>query len=232
MKSHIYLDESGDLGFKFNAPYRDKGSSRFLTIGYLLCPITSCNVPQRLVRDVYHKFSFNPKVEMKASELKKHHKDFICECTVKMMQKNPLFILGAITVKKENVHPHIRLDGNKLYNYMMRLALIEKIEDHDSCKLTRDNRSIKVESGSSCIDYLQITIWFDKGKTTLLVDNPKHSHTDDGLIFIDWITNIVWSKYEDKYNGWCSIIQPYLQEIQLYFNKPADHNNFQISRVP
>lgn len=31
----IYLDESGDLGFNFSAPFRTGGSSRFLTIGAL-----------------------------------------------------------------------------------------------------------------------------------------------------------------------------------------------------
>lgn len=28
----VYLDESGDLGWKFDAPYRSGGSSRYLTI--------------------------------------------------------------------------------------------------------------------------------------------------------------------------------------------------------
>jgi hypothetical protein len=32
----IYLDESGELGWKFDAPYRKGGSSRYLTIASLV----------------------------------------------------------------------------------------------------------------------------------------------------------------------------------------------------
>lgn len=217
MHSHIYLDESGDLGWKFNFPYRDRGSSRFLTIGYLICPIQECHAPKRLVRDVYNRFGFRPSDEIKASDLKSHHKEFICQETIKMIQKKPHFHLGAITVKKELVEAHIRNDGNTLYNYMMGESLIELIEDHISCKVSRDNRKVKVLSERSCIDYLQTIIWFHKKKKTILTDNPLHSHTDDGIIFIDWITNIVWSKYEDKYSKWCDMLGGYITEKKLLF---------------
>lgn len=215
--SHVYLDESGDLGWKFTHPYRNGGSSRFLTIGYLICPIQECAVPKRLVRDFYNKFGFKAGVEMKASVLKSHHKEFICAETVKMMSKRPHFHLGAITVKKEKVGMHIRIDGNTLYNFMMGTSLIDVIENDSACKVTRDNRSVKVLSGQSCIDYLQTLIWFHREKKTVLKDNPTHSHTDDGLIFIDWITNIVWSKYEDKFPKWCDLLSSHIVEKTLLF---------------
>ncbi|NIG57145.1 DUF3800 domain-containing protein [Chitinophaga sp. Cy-1792] len=217
MRSHVFLDESGDLGFKFNQPYRSGGSSRYLTLGYLICPITDFHIPKRIVRDVYHKFRFDAKKEIKASDLQKHHKDFICASTIKMMEKHPHFILGGITVKKEKVLPHIRADGNILYNYMMRVALIEKVQDHQSCKITRDYRYTKIASSNSCIDYLQTFIWLENNKPAVLTDNPCHSHTDDGLIFIDWITNIIWSKYEDGYEGWHNQLHHCLSQIELFF---------------
>lgn len=217
MNSHIYLDESGDLGWKFNSPYRQYGSSRFLTIGYLICPIQECHIPKRIVREVYNKFKFDPKKEIKASDLKSHHKEFICGLTVKMMEKKPYFKLGAITVKKQNVGTHIQNDGNTLYNYMMGHSLIDKIQDHLTCKISRDFRSVKVLSGQSCVDYLQTIIWFHNNKKAILTDNPTHSHTDDGVIFIDWITNIVWSKYEDNYPDWCNLLGAHIIEQQLLF---------------
>lgn len=217
MNSHIYLDESGDLGWKLSKPYRDGGSSRFLTIGYLINPITHCNIPKRLVRDFYYKFRFNPKVEVKASTLKSHHKEFICQETVKMMAKYPHFYLGAITVKKEGVQAPFRRDGNTLYNFMMGESLLDQIDAHATCKITRDNRSVKVLSGSSCIDYLQTLTFFHRKKTTVLTDNPIDSHTDNGVIFIDWITNIVWSKYEDNFANWCNLLGTHINEQTLYF---------------
>ena len=217
MHSHIYLDESGDLGWKFNHPYRNGGSSRYLTIGYLINPITQCNIPKRLVRDFYSQFGFNPKTEIKASELKAHHKDFICRQTNKMLDKHPDFILGAITTRKEGVNAKFRKDGNTLYNFMMGESLLDHVDAHETCKITRDNRSVKVLSGSSCIDYLQTLTYFHRMKPALLKDNPTDSHTDDGIIFIDWITNIVWSKYEDNYSSWCNLLGTSIVEKQLFF---------------
>ncbi len=149
MHCNIYLDESGDLGWKFNAPFHSGGVEPFLTIGYLICPVTQCNIPKRFVRDFYKKFNFNAELEIKASQLKSHHKEFICKETVKMLLKYPALQLGAITVKKQNVARHLRSDGNKLYNYMIGLSALEEVEDHLTCKLTRDNRSVKVASGNS-----------------------------------------------------------------------------------
>lgn len=217
MHSHVYLDESGDLGWKFDAPYRDRGSSRFLTIGYFICPIQEIHIPKRFVKEVYQKFNFNPSKEIKASELKSHHKDFICQQAVKLLTAKPHFHLGAITVKKESVASHVRKDGNTLYYYMMGESLLDLIENDDACKISRDYRSVKVLSGQSCIDYLQTMIFFHRNKATLLTDNPTHSHTDDGIVFIDWITNIVWSKYEDKYDKWCNTLGDMITEKKIYF---------------
>lgn len=138
MHGHVYLDESGDLGWKFQFPYRNGGSSRFLTIGYLISPITHCNIPKRLVKDFYRHFHFDPKKEIKASDLKSHHKAFICAETVKMLSKHPEFILGSVTVRKEGVDAAFRKDGNTLYNYMMGVSLLDYIDSHETCKITRE----------------------------------------------------------------------------------------------
>lgn len=100
---------------------------------------------------------------------------------------------------------------------MIGISAIEVVENHTTCKLTRDNRTVKVASGNSCIDYLQTLVWFHKNKALILNDNPKHSHCDDGIIFIDWITNMVWSKYEDSYSQWCDLLKHHIQEKKLFF---------------
>jgi len=37
---NVYVDESGDLGWEFAQPFRQGGSSRYLTIASLLVPKT------------------------------------------------------------------------------------------------------------------------------------------------------------------------------------------------
>ena len=222
MDSHIYLDESGDLGWSFQLPYRQGGSSRYLTIGYLICEDGDRIYPKRLVKDIYTKFKFNPKKEKKATDLTIDQKDQIAAETIKMLNKHPTMHLGAITVRKERVMQHIRSDGNKLYNYMIKLATFPVIQHHDTTKLIRDNKSVKVASGNSCIDYLQTTIWFEYNSALMLSDFPTHSHLDDGIIFIDWITNIVWKHFEDSISSSFQILTNplsgnILNDIRLYF---------------
>jgi hypothetical protein len=81
----------------------------------------------------------------------------------------------------------------KIYGNIKIVYLIKDI-------YTGDMRSIKVDSGNSCIDYLQTILWLHRKKTIILTDNPKHNYNDDGIIFIYWITNVVWSMHEDNYS--------------------------------
>ena len=89
--------------------------------------------------------------------------------TIQMLGKEPHAHLGAITVRKEHVADHIRQDGNKLYNYMMGLGLLDDIRKFQHVNLIRDNRSVKVRSGNSIGDYLQTKLWFELGSSTKLV---------------------------------------------------------------
>ena len=64
-RSFIYLDESGDLGWKFDAPYRDGGSSRYITIAALIVPEESVHDPMRGMRRLYNKFKWPTSKEKK-----------------------------------------------------------------------------------------------------------------------------------------------------------------------
>jgi hypothetical protein len=52
----IYLDESGDLGWSFDKPYRHGGSSRYLTIASLVVDPSKKHFPKRLIKKLYTKF--------------------------------------------------------------------------------------------------------------------------------------------------------------------------------
>lgn len=171
----------------------------------------------RFVKDIYIKFKISPSIEFKASNIDAHTKKIIAEKTLDFLIKNTDFQLGAITVKKEKVMAHIRTDGNKLYNYMIGQSILPKILTSPSISLIRDMRSVKVESGKSCHEYLQIRLWFDFGTPTVITDLPTFSHTNKCLIFIDWITNFVWSYYEDGANVPFEILAPKLLNQTLFF---------------
>ena len=144
------MDESGDMGWKFDAPYRKGGSSRFLTIAFIICPSTKSHKLDRIVRKIYEKRGVHFKdTEVKGSSLTIEEKESIARLTVDMLEKNTDFSLVSITADKRNVADHIRRDPNKLYNHMIQMALLKHVAQYDEVNLIRDNRTVKVASGNS-----------------------------------------------------------------------------------
>ena len=217
MTRTVYLDESGDLGWNFNKPNKNGGSSRYLTLGYLIIPESKKKVTEKFVQRIYDKYNINPTSEKKGMKFSSHQRRVVAREIVKMMTANPDFRMGAITVAKEKVWPHVRTDGNKLYDYMIRQSVLDQICKYPHTKLIRDERTIKAQSDRSCIDYLQISLWFDYKVNSLIQDFPSPSHKHEGLILADWITNFVWSNYENGEKAAFTILAPKMKIQTLFF---------------
>ena len=184
MTANVYLDESGDLGWVLDKPYRHGGSSRFMTIAFVLCPTEKKHLLRRIVVDMYRHTKSDPKTELKGSSLTIAQKCYFAEKVRRLVSMNPDIVIGAITVNKSKVQRHIREDANKLYNYMIRLSVLPVVKDHVLVNLIRDNKSVKVKSGNSLIDYLQTTMWFDIQSHTKIIDIPSNSKKVKNLILL------------------------------------------------
>lgn len=93
MAANIYLDESGDLGWVFSKPYRHGGSSRYMTIAYVVCPKEKKHLLQRIVRKIYTKTGTDPKTELKGSALNVETKKIFAEKVCKLVSKIPTLSL-------------------------------------------------------------------------------------------------------------------------------------------
>ncbi len=194
----IYLDESGDLGWKFSAPYRQGGSSRYLTIASLAVSQTKKHLTKRLIKRLYTKFHWSPNTEKKWSEMTLEERIFFAKMANELLLKHPEDIRYlSITVKKNNVQPHIRTDANKLYNYMIGLSLLNEMSKHQNVTFVPDPRSIKVESGNSLHDYLQTQLWFEIGTATTIITTPYDSASNRNVQFSDMLSGIVQGHFED-----------------------------------
>lgn len=214
----IYVDESGDLGWKFDAPYRNGGSSRYLTITAVCVPPGKTHYLTRIIRELYTKYKWNPANERKWADMSSAaRKDFaghvkhLCETGPDELS------IHAIVVYKPNVGAHIRKDENKLYNYMIGLCLLDHMCSFDVVNLHPDKRSIKVESGKSLHDYLQVQLWFEKKKETVLLTIPRESHDHPGIQFADMLAGIVQGRYEDNLMPEFLTIAPKLKLTRLFF---------------
>lgn len=215
--SIIYLDESGDLGWSFKAPYLKGGSSRYLTIAALVVTPEDKAYPKRVIRDLYNKYKWPTSTEMKWAGMNGEQRLQFAFLAKQMCVKYPGIELHAIVVKKENVLEHIRKDGNKLYNYMIKLSLIDKMAACDVVTLIPDPRTIKVKSGNSLHDYLQTELWFTKKSSTNLLTTPMDSKTCLGLQFSDMVAGVVQARFERNENTLYQHIAPHLKISRLFF---------------
>ena len=194
----IYLDESGDLGWKFDHPYRQGGSSRYLTIASLVVSPGKKHHPKRLIKKLYIKFNWPTNVEKKWSDMTIDERVWFAEKANELRSKFPDDIRYiSITVRKENVKNHIRTDSNKLYNYMIGLSLLNEMSNHLAVNFLPDPRSIKVESGNSLHDYLQTKLWFEMQSETILTTTPCDSAASKNIQFSDMLSGIVQGHFED-----------------------------------
>ncbi|WP_439242481.1 DUF3800 domain-containing protein [Lonepinella sp. BR2474] len=218
MQISVYLDESGDLGWKFDAPYRYGGSSRYLTIATILIEHGKRHLLKRLMRDLYKKTKTPTTEEIKWAKLSQENRCWIAEKLVQFKEK-----LGAdvqyfcITVSKEKVREHIRQDPNKLYNYMIKLLLAKELSQYSDVFLNVDQRSIKIESGKSLHDYLQTSIWFDFESQTKLKTISCDSKCNLGIQLADIFSGIAQNHFEDSKSEPYKILALYANIKRLYF---------------
>lgn len=229
-KVTVFLDESGDLGWNFTAPYRKGGSSRHLTIAAVLIPNDKIYYIARLLKKLSQKFNWETNKEKKWCLMKHDEKDFFAMECENLKQKLPEINYMAITVYKPRVMSHIRTDPNKLYNYMIGHMLLDKISEFSVVNFVPDPRSVKIESGNSLPDYLQTQLWFEKKVTTELINNPRDSYSCPGIQFCDMLAGVVQTHYEDNQTPRFDRLKKYLDCKRLYFSKPAQPA-FDFSRI-
>lgn len=213
----MYLDESGDLGWTFDKPYRRGGSSKYLTIAVLLVPKDLSHLPKRIIKKIYLQRKMPPSIELKGKNLSEEEKIEFSKRVIDLIKAKPSIHICVITVNKENVQSHIRMDSNKLYNYMINFILLDEIKTCSTINFTPDPRTIKVASGNSLVDYLQTKLWFELNSATIINHAPMESHRNNNLKFVDIIANIVWSRYEDNKSAPYNILKPHITIKHLFF---------------
>lgn len=215
---NIYLDESGDLGWTLDKPYRRGGSSQYITIASLIVTPEKKHLPKRLLKKLYKKFKWDPKIEKKWSEMSKPEREVFAEKAKDLVVANPDDIRYiSITVRKRNVMQHIRKDSNKLYNYMIGLSLLNEMGKYDVVNFIPDPRSVKVESGNSLHDYLQTTLWFQEKAATELITRPIDSSACVNLQFSDMLSGIVQGHFEDGNSEPWKVLSPLISYKTLFF---------------
>ncbi len=214
----FYLDESGDLGWSLDKPYRSGGSSRFLTIATLCVDASICHLPRRLIKNLYQEYNWKPSKEKKWADMKPRAREWFAREAAKLVAtREGLISYSSITVYKPRVQAHMRADGNKLYNYMIKLSLLDEMAKHPVAEFFPDNRSMKIASGNSLSDYLQTVLWYESGAKTELVTQVCDSSQERNVQFADMLSGAVQNHYEDNKSDAWNLLEPAIEHKKLFF---------------
>ena len=219
MTYEVYYDESGDLGWNLDQPFLKGGSSCFFTIGYMILAIENKKRISRFLRS-FHKERGGKNREIKGASLSNKRAKAISNNIANQLLGYGDIKLGAVTVKKVNVPTPLKEGGNDhlLYNYMLNCCLPKQIRNYNDVIIIPDKRSVPKGSVNSCPDLIKTELWFKEGCSTKLSYTPKESHTDDGLMFVDWIANFVWRHHEKGHSDAAHRIRAAgLIETELFF---------------
>lgn len=213
----IYLDESGDLGWRFDRPYRAGGSSRYITIACVLTPAEKEHLPKRFIRKLYKKFSWTRQGEVKWADMNAVEREHFARQAYRLTETHPDIKFFSITTHKQNVQQHMRDDSNLLYNYMIKLLLIDEMSQYQRVNFYPDQRSIKVASGNSLHDYLRIQLGFEKSTQTELITRQSNSSESKNLQFSDMLAGLVQSHFEDKNSRFWNLLDTKIHSRRLFF---------------
>jgi len=213
----IFVDESGDLGWSFDKTYGHGGSSRFLTIAAMILPDQYEHIPKRKIRHFYDRWKWDTKREKKWTEMhKKARSTFSKEALNLAKHANLEINYKAIVVKKENVNRSYKSDNNKLYNYMLKILLLEEMTSHKSVSLIPDSRPLKINDELSLHHYLEMML-YEKEADTKLETISQNSKSNLCLQFVDMLAGVIQVHFENGESIYFNELSSNIEIKRLFF---------------
>jgi hypothetical protein len=196
----VYLDESGDSGFKFR-----QGSTRYFVIALLLIddPIPI----QVAIDDLRRDLGFNPYDEFKFS----HSAEDVRSRFLRTLVQFPFAVRAVVIDKTLMTRPHMR-NQETFYNFLVRMILT-----HDNGTI-RDATIVLDESVKSRRRQDQLAVYLRKALNTD-PQAPKvrqivhhESHRDNLLQAADMISGAIFARYHRGDERYLQIIRRKLRQ--------------------
>lgn len=194
----IFVDESGDLGWTFNRPGGDGGSSRFITIAGIAIDQMHLKPFARQIHNLYLDLGMKLRVEKKGSQLLNREALAIAKYFKQLAIELPSFEMVSITCNKAKVAEPLRRDKNVFYNHLLSTLIVSLLDRFDTIDLVMDDRSIRHGSRNSFEDCLRAKCWGELGRDVQITCRYEDSRKNPGIWVADWLANFVWRHYENE----------------------------------
>ena len=194
---YVFLDESGELGFK-------SASSKYFIITLLSCDEGAIYDLKRIMKKVRAKII--KKKMKKYPELKGNNStDKIREEVLKRFAKTQAEIF-VIILEKSKVYEYLKNKKDKLYNYLSNLILNEcSLEESHICLVvdkSKTNRSLREDFDNYIRNNLS-----QKNNNCNLIIKHENSQKEGCLQVLDFISWSIFRNYEHKDSSFMNIIK-------------------------
>jgi hypothetical protein len=204
----VYLDESGDTGFKF------PGSSRYFIIALVL---TDDPIPlHEAVDELRESLGFSPKNEFKFY----NSSEYVRQAFMEMLMHQNFSARVLVVDKHLMTQPHMH-KRETFYNYLVRLVLTYDNDSILNATLILDE-SIKGEkSKQHFATYLRRSLNTDQAKRKIRDVKYHRSHSDNVIQVADMISGAVYAKYSRGEARYSEMIKGKIQDIWEWRPKQA-----------
>lgn len=193
---YIFLDESGELGFK-------SSSSKYFIITLLSCDEGELYGLRRIMKKVRGKII--KKKMKKYPELKGNNSNDKIRLEVLNRFNLTNSEVFVIILEKSKVYEYLKSKKDKLYNYISTLILNEcSLENNHVCLVvdkSKSNRSLRED-----FDNYVRKILTQKNHCTLKIQH-ENSQTEGCLQVLDFISWAIFRKYEHEDSRFFEIIK-------------------------
>lgn len=207
--SYIFLDESGDLGFK-------KSSSKWFV--FTVAIISEARGLERVIKKVWKPLKEKYK---RLGELHAYHADDITRMRVlKKLNQVPDLKILCVILNKEKVYIDLQNQKNYLYNYtenilLDRLHSQKLVNENESMNLYIDRKDTKKKLRDNFINYLTQSM---TNRTKAPFSIVLHtSHENKSLQAVDFISWAIFRKYERNDYEFYEVIKDKIIDERLLF---------------
>ena len=194
---YLFLDESGELGFK-------NSSSKYFVITLLACDEGEIYNLRRIIRKVRSKI-IKKKIK-KYPELKGNNSSD--KIRIEVLQRfiktnSEIFV---IILEKSKVYEYLKEKKDKLYNYLSNLILNEGSFDTSSVCLIVDKSKTSRSLREDFDNYIRKRL-YEKNNTYKLSIKHENSQNESCLQVLDFISWAIFRSYEYNDNRFLNIIK-------------------------
>ena len=199
----VYLDESGDAGFKFR-----QGSSRYFVVALLLVddPIPI----QVAIDDLRRSLGFAPRDEFKFN----HASEEVRRRFLRELRRQSMSIRALVVDKWSLTQPQLR-DQATFYDQMVKLVLTEASGSMANATLVLDESVKSKRRKRTRGSFLRQALNLDPAAPKLRRIIHHASHTDSLIQAADMVSGAVYARFHHGDASYLEIIRTKIEHLRV-----------------